>query len=111
MEAESQDVKKLEKMFKKQLNEIEVDKEILENRLKNKLAEVKQLHMQYRDKDVSSHITFWYLFSSLCSIRFISEGKLWKIGTRETASGTAFGVWSHEFVSFEPWSLSTPIGQ
>lgn len=50
--AESYDVKKLEKMFKKQLNEIEVDKELLENRLKNKIEEVKQLHMQYRNKDV-----------------------------------------------------------
>lgn len=50
--AESHDVKKLEKMFKKQLSELEVDKEILENRLKNKITEVKELHMQCRHKEV-----------------------------------------------------------
>lgn len=53
MAAESQDVKKLEKMFRRQLLEIEVDKELLENRLRNKVAEVKQLHVQYRNKEVS----------------------------------------------------------
>lgn len=52
MAAESYDVKKLEKMFRRQLFEIEVDKELLENRMKNKEAEVKQLHMQCRNKEV-----------------------------------------------------------
>lgn len=73
--AESQDVKKLEKMFKKELNGIEVDKEILENRLRNKIAEVKQLHMQYRDKDVSYlFMVRFTLYSMLNAI--ISKGKL-----------------------------------
>lgn len=49
--AESPDLKKLEKQFKKQLNEIEIDKELLETQLKNKDLELKQLHMQYRDKE------------------------------------------------------------
>lgn len=52
--AESHDVKKLEKMFKKELNEIEADKEMLETRLRNKMTEVKQMHMQYRNKEVKS---------------------------------------------------------
>lgn len=56
MAAESHDVKKLEKMFRRQLLEIEVDKELLENRLRNKVAEVKQLHVQYRNKEVSHDI-------------------------------------------------------
>lgn len=51
--AESQDVLKLEQMFKKQLREIEEDKEILETRLKHKAAEVNQLHMLHRNKEVS----------------------------------------------------------
>lgn len=54
MAAESYDVKKLEKMFRRQLLEIEVDKELLENRMKNKVAEVKQLHMQCRNKEVKN---------------------------------------------------------
>lgn len=79
--AESQDVKKLEKMFKKQLNEIEVDKEFLENRLKNKVSELKQLHMQYRNKEVfciwiniSANLT--YLISN-CASFYICNLNFW----------------------------------
>lgn len=50
--AESHDVKKLEKMFKKQLNEFEAEKEYLETRFTNKVTEVKQLQMQYKNKEV-----------------------------------------------------------
>lgn len=65
--AESQDVKNLEKLFKRQLNDIEVDKELLENRLKNKVAEIRQLHVQFRNKEVvfitlnSTEMHFWLL--------------------------------------------------
>lgn len=52
METESPDVKKLEKLFKKQLNEIEADKEMLQVELQNKNRELSQLHLQYRDKEV-----------------------------------------------------------
>lgn len=47
------DLKHLEKDFKKRLNEIEVDKEMLEKQLKSKNKEISQLQMQYRDKEVS----------------------------------------------------------
>lgn len=56
--AESPDLKKLEKQFKKQLNEIEVDKEMLETQLKNKNKELNQLQMQYRDKEVEKCLLF-----------------------------------------------------
>lgn len=67
---ESYDVKKLEKMFKRQLAEIEVDKECLENRLENKTIEVKQLQMQYRTKQVSHDcvsLTIFLICSTLNS--------------------------------------------
>lgn len=54
--AESWDVKRFEKMFKKQLNEIEIDKEMLEIKLKNKTTEMNELHMQLRDKEVFKQI-------------------------------------------------------
>lgn len=54
IDAESPAVKKLEKLFKKQLNEIEIEQEMLELKLKNKSEELNQLHMQYRDKEVRS---------------------------------------------------------
>lgn len=50
--AESPNLKQLEKQFKKQLNEIEIDKEMLETKLKNKNKEMQQLHMQLSDKEV-----------------------------------------------------------
>lgn len=52
-EAEAWDVKRFEKMFKKQLNELEIDNEMLQIKLKNKIKEMNQLRMQYRDKEVS----------------------------------------------------------
>lgn len=56
--AESPDLKKLEKQFKKQLNDIEIEKEMLEVQLKNKNKELKQLNMQYRDKEVLKPLFF-----------------------------------------------------
>lgn len=84
--AESHDVKKLEKMFKKELNEIEADKEMLETRLRNKMTEVKQLHMQYRNKEVkfitsnckSSNIVVYFSHVILIDPSdYGSLGKLW----------------------------------
>lgn len=51
-EAEAWDLKKLEKMFKRQLTEIEIDKEMLEIKLQKKVQEVNELQMQYRVKEV-----------------------------------------------------------
>lgn len=45
-------LKKMEKQFKKQLTEFENDKGMLEMQLDNKNRELKQLHLQYRDKEV-----------------------------------------------------------
>lgn len=56
--SESPDLKKLEKQFKKQLNEIEIEKEMLEVQLKNKNKELKQLNMQYKDKEVLKPLFF-----------------------------------------------------
>lgn len=50
--AESPDLKKLEKQFKKQLSEFEVEKELLEMQLKNKNIELNQLQLQLIDKEV-----------------------------------------------------------
>lgn len=51
-EAEAWDVKRFEKMFKKQLNELEIENEMLQIKLKNKIKEMNQLRMQFRDKEV-----------------------------------------------------------
>lgn len=51
-EAEAWDMKKLEKMFKRQLTEIEIDKEMLEIKLQKKVQELNELQMQYRVKEV-----------------------------------------------------------
>lgn len=50
--AESPNAKRLEKLFKKQLIELEVDKEMLEVKLKNKDRELDQLQMQITVKEV-----------------------------------------------------------
>ena len=51
-EAEAWDLKKLEKTFKRQLTEIEIDKEMLEIKLQKKVQELNELQMQYRVKEV-----------------------------------------------------------
>lgn len=72
METESPDVKKLEKLFKKQLNEIEADKEMLQVELKNKNRELSEVHLLYRDKEVLNFKKTLLLMFRIKIIKFLS---------------------------------------